>query len=140
MSNPPPPPRRPPSRRPPSLPKPPLTAVKGAGGSSRSGAAERPPLVLAVVVGAAVACAFVLLRHTGPAANLSGFLVGAVAGPSLLIGFLVINSARKSGQKFGDWRWLPSSPTMAAVGLAGWAAGAAHVWFYATEVTRWLVG
>lgn len=80
------------------------------------------------------------MRYSGPAANLSGFLVGAVASPLLLVGFLAINSARKSGGRFGDWRRLPSSPTMAAVGLAGWAAGAAHIWFYAMEVTRWLAG
>jgi len=112
----------------------------GLGGSKPAGAAERPPLSLAIVVGAAVACTLVLLRYSGPAANLSGFLVGAVAGPLLLIGFLVINNARKSGGKFGDWRWLPSSPAMAALGLAGWAAGAAHIWFFAKEVTRWLAG
>ncbi len=151
---PPPPPPKPGAGKPPPPPPPkPLLAGKppppkglpglpggGLRESKPSGTAERPPLSLAIAVGAAVACALVLLRYSGPAANLSGFLVGAVAGPLLLIGFLVINNARKSGGKFGDWRWLPSSPTMAAVGLAGWAAGAAHVWFYAKEVTRWLAG
>jgi len=88
----------------------------------------------------AAACALVLLGYSGAAANLSGFVVGAVAGPLLLIGFLVVNSARKSRGTYSDWRWLPSTPTVAASGLAGWVAGVAHIWFFAKEVTRWLAG
>ena len=92
------------------------------------------------MLGAAAACSLVLLQYAGLAANISGFLVGALAGPILLVGFLVINESRHSGGTFGDWRWLPSQPTMSAVALIGWAAGAAHVWFLAKEITRWMAG
>jgi len=89
---------------------------------------------------AAAACALVLLGQSGPAANISGFLVGALAGPVLLVWFLVVDSRRRDGGRFGDWRWLPSRPTVSVVALAGWVAGAAHVWFLAAEMTRWLAG
>ena len=101
---------------------------------------DRPPAVLAGAVAAATVCALVLLYYSGPAANLSGFLVGAVGGPLLLVGFLVALERRQAGGRFGDWRWLGSRQAMSALALAGFAAGAAHIWFYAKEVTRWLAG
>ena len=93
-----------------------------------------------MLVGGAAACSLVLLQHTGPAANFSGFLVGAVATPLLLIGFVVVDAVRRSGRSFGDWRWFPSRPAVSFVALAGWATGAAHVWFLAKEMTRWMAG
>ena len=92
------------------------------------------------MVGAAAVCAVILLQYAGPAANISGFLVGALAGPTLLVGFIVIDETRRAGGRFGDWRWLGSRPTMSALALVGWAAGAAHAWFLAKEMTRWLAG
>ena len=91
------------------------------------------------VSGAAV-CSLVLLQSAGPAANVSGFLVGALAGPILLVGFFVIDGLRRASGVFGEWRWLPSRPTICVIALIGWAAGAAHVWFFAKEITRWLAG
>ncbi len=95
---------------------------------------------MAAIVVAAAVCALVLLDYSGPVANLSGFLVGALAGPALLVVFLVIDGTRRAGPSFGDWRWVGSRPAMSTVALAGWAAGAAHVWFLAKEMTRWLAG
>ena len=92
------------------------------------------------MVGSAAACSLLLLQYVGPAVNISGFLLGALVGPILLVGFLVIDEIRRVGRRFGDWRWLPSRPTMSAVALIGWAAGAAHVWFLAKEITRWMAG
>ena len=95
---------------------------------------------LAVAVLAATVGALVLLGSTGSGVNQAGFLVGALGGPLLLVGFLVVDAARRAGDAFGEWRWLPSRPTVSAVALVGWAAGAAHVWFLAKEMTRWLAG
>lgn len=92
------------------------------------------------MVGAATLCSLLLLRYAGLAANLGGFLVGALAGPVLLVGFLIVNESRGRSGRFGDWRWLPSRPTVSVVALIGWVAGAAHVWFLAKEITRWLAG
>ena len=93
-----------------------------------------------MAVAASSACALVLLGYLGSAANAAGFLVGALGGPLLLVGFLVVDTRRRAGASFGEWRWLPSRPTVSAVALAGWVAGAAHVWFLAQEMTRWLAG
>lgn len=96
--------------------------------------------MLAGAVAAATACALVLLSYSGPAANLSGFLVGGLAGLLLLVGFLVVHARRNARGSLGEWRRLPSRPTVSALALAGWAAGAAHGWFLAKEMTRWLAG
>ena len=89
---------------------------------------------------ASTVCALVLLGFVSSSANGAGFLVGAFGGPLLLIGFLVVDSGRRAGATFGEWRWLPSRPTTFALALAGWTAGAAHAWFLAKEMTRWLAG
>ena len=89
---------------------------------------------------ASTVCALVLLGYVSSSANGAGFLLGALGGPLLLVWFLVVDAGRRAGATFGEWRWLPSRPTVAAVALAGWAAGVAHVWFLAKEMTRWLAG
>ena len=76
----------------------------------------------------------------GSSANAAGFLVGSVVGPLLLVAFFAVDAGRRAGATFGEWRLLPSRPTVSAVALVGWAAGAAHVWFLAEEMTRWLAG
>ena len=81
-----------------------------------------------------------LLGSAGWRANGVGFLLGAFCGPILLVGFWLIDARRRHGGLHGDWRWPPSRPTVAAVALVGWLAGAAHVWFLAKEMTRWLAG
>lgn len=110
------------------------------GGPWATGASDRPPITIALIGCAASACALFLLRFTGAAANFSGFVVGALAGPMLLVWFLAEDGARRAAGSFGDWPWPGSQRIMSAVALAGWAAGAAHVWFLAEEMTRWLAG
>ncbi|MCY4629322.1 MAG: hypothetical protein OXE75_00300 [bacterium] len=89
---------------------------------------------------ASTVCALVLLGFVSWSANSAGFLLGALGGPLLLVGFLVVDAGRRAGETFGEWRWLPSRPTVSALALAGWTAGAAHGWFLAKEMTRWLAG
>jgi hypothetical protein len=95
---------------------------------------------LAAAVLAATVGALALLGFVNSSANGAGFLVGAFGGPLLLVGFLVVDAGRRSGATFDEWRWLPSRLTVSALALVGWAAGAAHAWFFAKEVTRWLAG
>ena len=104
-------------RRPPPLSKPRPSKPRVAGPAARTTpSGDRPPAVLAGAVAAATVCALVLLYYSGPAANLSGFLVGAVGGPLLLVGFLVALERRQAGGRFGDWRWLGSRQAMSARG------------------------
>ena len=97
-------------------------------------------MVLAAAILASTVCTLVLLGYVSSSANGAGFLLGALGGPLLLVGFLVVDGRRRAGKNLGDWTWLPSRPTVSVLALAGWAAGAAHAWFLAKEMTRWLAG
>ncbi len=97
-------------------------------------------MVLALGVGLATLLTLAMLRYAGATGNTIGWLVGVLGCPLLLIIFHIKNESRKGGRTFGDWRFLPSSPAMSVVAVAGCVAGAAHTWFFANEITRWMAG
>lgn len=87
------------------------------------------------MLAAATAVTLVLFFFESGFSNAAGFLAGALLGPVLLGWFFADDNARRAAGRYSDWV-LPVRRLAPAVCALGWLCGAAHVYFFAQELTR----
>lgn len=88
------------------------------------------------MLAAATAVTLALFFFENSASNAAGFLAGALLGPVLLGWFFADDNARRAAGRYSDWALLPVRRLAPAVCALGWLCGAAHVYFFAQELTR----
>lgn len=119
------------------------------GGNTEAGtASSHPPIIqaaLCATVLLVVAACFVLgagdlirIGDTGRAVNYNtvGYVFGCFGGIFALYLFLVADNRSRATLRYADWRPFGARRSVGWITVASWAMGAAHLWFWALELTR----
>lgn len=136
-------------RPPPRLPgKSPVSGPLRPQGPSATGSAFGPPK--ASFAAAVVVLAFTLASYwlgarvevgiagTGREVdfNTLGYVVGCFVSIWMLYLFSSADQQARSTLRYNDWRPVGARTLIGVTTLCSWAAGAAHLWFWAQDLTR----